>query len=521
MRRLAVVFLLQGCTFCFNPDRLPCASTEPLPEVGPLSGVVGDGRAITWEWPPAVTDAGSFLGYRLCWGPSSEATPHCVQLRKESCEADACRLRLDPADAGLAYDQRVHARLLAEDGCGNRTDGGATTSVTPINGSFSSLEGTSTNSQCPTYSVVVDAGRLTIEQTAGLGLCVTTVVMGDELWDDATLDVAVRTEGNGLGGLLFRNPQPGGPRQAAVITNAAGLGPQLWLSKRSAATADVDVPVATAIPRIDVGVFHPLRVSTAGPDVSVSVGRDTSPLVEELRWHDPSDAGTRGRIGLVLATTFFQTGRVEFRELRARSGATIPSGGLTSRTWRFNTGSSAIDGVRLINANNSNVVACPATVTAPTSCPTCKPATDSRCLQLPGFGGSATIAAPLGIDFGKPWRFKFTFAADPADNSMNGQLLRTSVGDWGTRVILSANGPTYMNNLLAFGMSDLGAPLVRNQWNVFELTFNSATSYSVKWNNQDVATGVSFPVGVDPHLPALVLGGNLNGWFTDLEISQP
>jgi hypothetical protein len=526
------VLLLSSCSILFDPSKVKC-QVEPTVAPGPLDAIAGDGTSLTYEWPGMPPDAG-VGGYQICTAHDMSAMAGCHHVGLEACDSGVCRFTLNTPDAGLAYNTRVWAKLLGENVCGNASNPALapTVSITPVNGSFLDVQGMSRLTGCDA-GIHADGGLLIIEQHVnGFSSCVSAAVLGDDLFENATLDVEMRTFASALAGVAARVPalDDQAQRLAVLLTPAPGAAESVAITRRPA--NDIDKPVATSVSAVSDGVWRALRVSLVDAGVSVALGDVGTTPSDVLRWTDPTPVA--GQFGLALVGFGLVPVDVsaEFRNLRVRARAAIAQDGPTSAQWTF-SGSNAFVGVRTVGM--AGPATCPSAFVAAMSCPagTCLPNAGSQCLQLDSTGGNAfaSVDMPVGIDPLKPWHVKFKFAPALAGNVTNPNILRTTIAPIGAdalssfsgQPLLDINGSLWTFPIRVFGMgTDTIGTVARGEWNVFELDFDAAAgTYVAKLNGMPHNGG--YPAALGPHLGALQLGGagDLHGFYSDLEIAQP
>jgi len=506
--------IASGCTCLFAPNRvkIPC---DP-PVAPPLDVVAGDGTSLTFEWPvdPSRDD---ITEWELCWGATA-----CKKVQPRACDGGLCSVTIDGADGGFQYNQRVQARVTMKNACGD-VSAPATASSTPLNGSFRDTQGIELISGCDAGIKILVPGELTLDQQGFL--CISTAMMGDEQWRDATLDLEVRVPADGFAGFGVRAARDGGSaaaRNGIVVSPAPGAQASAFITRRAVLGADngADVVAASAVPLVRGNDWEAMRVSMAGEWFSVSLGDDATKLREVMRWRDRTSPTPSGRLGVALATTLGGS-RIDVRNLRVRTSVTIPDGGPSSDSWSF-TGADPAHGIRMVG-NNAGVVMCPGYLAAPgASAPD-----GGGCLQVMG-GSSATVEVPIGLDFNRPWRVSFKFGAGPVAN--NPSLLRTTVvgpnpnalNGFAGFGIIDVPGLNWNQELRAFEQpTDTLGMLTPMTWNTFEVIFNPGTNgYTIRRNGMLARAGTQ-PASWAQHLGALVLGGGtLNAHYADLEISQ-
>jgi predicted ribosomally synthesized peptide with SipW-like signal peptide len=509
-----------GCSVFFNPDNVhPTMCSQPAVT---LEAVVGDGTSLTWQWPNGA-DAGPFKDWQLCWGASANVTDTCKTIPYGSCDPGTCGYTLG-ADAGLVYNKRLYGTLVAHDLCQGSTPQ-ATASATPINGSFLDTEGITLLAGCDAGLRTDGGGTLAFDESAGL-LCISTAMMGDEAWEDFTMELEVKVTGDTLGGVAFRAPSgTSSPRNGALITASPNQVATVWVTQRP--SNGEDAPVATSVAAIAQNTWHTMRVSALQKQVSVEVAISGQPLREVVRWTDSTQGPTQtGPLGLVLAAALFAQGHGEFRNLRVRTGAAIPDGGPARDGWTF-TGVGP--SLRLVGGV---LTPCPAYLPE-NGCSVCAPDAGSQCLEINN--DAASLEVPIGVDYDKPWAVRFKFAPHLTDLTvLNPSLLRTTQPPvmrmaaetaFSGMPLIDVTGANWSTSPRMFrtDTESLGPPLTKGQWTAFEVTFDAHTlTYAVKRNGAQVRSG-AYPAMLAPHLGALVLGGggNTHGYFTDVEVVQP
>lgn len=512
MRRLLLISALLsagGCTCLFNPDNVK--GCDDLPPVEPLEVIAGDGLSLTWQWPNAPGDGGRVREWELCFGETEDKTDSCRRFPFGYCDSGTCSFTLRGSDAGLQYNKRVFGDVVARDFCGMTTPA-AKASATPINGTFVDTQGITVNTprDCDAGVRISTPGELIFDMPAPGLFCLATAMMGDDGWLDGTLDLEFRLVGSGSGGFGVRAPSGGAetsPRNGIIFSAATTGQASVFVTRRD---GTADVAVATAIPNVREAQWNFARVAMKGPTMSVAYGPTRDAMREVIRWKDPTQTLSRGQLGLALASFLFPS-RIELRNLRVRTGATIPDGGPTRERWAF--GIDSLNTVRRVS--NAQLGACPAL-------PGAVPDAGSQCLEVMG-NGQGTVEVPIGIDYEKPWRVKFRYAADMNGGATNPQILRTTVGTmsdgFGGFPIIDAAGFNWNQPLRAFKIdTETLGTLMPGQWTAFEVLFTGSGGFAVFRNGMQVRSGSS---NFAQHLGALVLGGGgTHAWFADLEISQ-
>src|SRR5690606_28751619 len=72
---------------------------------------------------------------------------------------------------------------------------------------------------------------------------------------------------------------------------------------------------------------------------------------------------------------------------------------------------------------NALLGSCPA---LPGACATCAPDAGAQCFEVTG-NAQGTVEVPIGLDYERPWRVRFRYAADSNGVATNPQVLRTTV----------------------------------------------------------------------------------------------
>jgi hypothetical protein len=290
-----------------------------------------------------------------------------------------------------------------------------------------------------------------------------------------------------------------------------------------------DLPVATAVPLVRDATWTAMRVSMVDRWISMELGPTKNELREVIRWQGPNDRVDAGQLGLAIASgglIFTFPARVEVKNLRVHTRAVIPDGGSTRDAWNF-AGVDALHAVKQLGT--TAVAACPA---YPGACATCVPDAGSACLEMTG-NSQASIDVPIGLDYGKPWKVKFKFAADVTGTATNPSILRTTVvgpapgpfDAFAGFALIDSPGFNWNQPLRAWQDNNQGlGPLDAGVWSSFELLINNNptdSTYTLHRNGVLVRTDRPPPT-LSPHLGALVLGGGggFHGYFTELEISQ-
>jgi hypothetical protein len=530
VRAALIVLLLSSCSVLFDPAKVKCQQA-PAVATGPLDGIAGDGTSLTFEWPAMPRDSG-IGGYRVCIGADPNVTGPCRSLAPDRCDAGLCAVTFDGPDAGLKYNTRVFAKLFGLDACNDPSDPGAAplVSLTPVNGNFLDKQGMTLLAACDAGVLVDGGGVLTLTEVDNVNSCISAIGVGDDLWRSSTLDVEVRTYGAALAGVAERVPvfnDPASQRVAVLLTPNTDSADAVAVSQRI--PPGPDVAVATSVTTVPDGVWRALRVTAVDAGVSVSLGDVGMPPAEILRWTDPSPVA--GSFGLALVGFGFGNVNVkaDFRNLRIRTSATLPTGGPTSASWTF-SGTTGLNGVR---RSNATPMTCP-TYPAATGCASasmCQPNPGSLCLELnPGFlrGSFASVDMPIGIDPAKPWHVKFKVGVPLAAAVADAAFLRTTtaptdatgLNTFGGFALLDVHGDL-ATPLRAF-QSDAVGTLSKEHWNLVELDVDPGHGmYTATLNGMSHAGG--YPPLLGAHLGALELGGGgaFDAFYTDLEIAQP
>lgn len=535
VRALAVIALVSAasCSVLFDPDKVKPTTCPALPGIGGLEAIAGEGTSLSWEWPAPPADAGAFKEWELCWGSVEGAPTSCRKIPFARCDG-GCSHRVDGVDAGFSYNKRVYAELVERDLCGNE---GAVSkaSATPINGSFTDLQGITLSTTCDAGLHIDGSGTLLFDQQVTFGSCVSTAVMGDDQWRDSTIDLDVKVTGEIFAGVGTRvSTSATGPRVAMIMTPSLLSQTSTVLTRRT--TGNFDVPVATSSQPVPDGVWQAMRLTSRRETVSLSYGARGN-LKELLRWTDPDPVP--GQLGLAFAAFSLGTvgGRLEVKNLRVLTSAKLPPDDSTkTQSWNFN-GATALSGLRVVGGNKVMTGPCPTGYLAPVGCASCGPNASSQCLELKVNGGDAmvTFDVPVGIDETQPWRAKFKFAAHLTENALAPVLLRTGIAPpnatatsaFGGFSLLDATGNNWSAPIRAFeNTTDAVGTIVPGTWTAFEMLFDPAQGrFTVMRNGMQAANG-SYPAGLGSHLGALTLGGggafhNMRGYFTDVEVSQP
>lgn len=393
-----------GCSVLFDPSKAEPACPAPPENPQALVATVGaKGGQIAWRWPK-VAEA---TAYRFCTSVPG-GTEQCRDLDAvDACAGDVCAA----VDDGLTDSVRVTGTVRALDDCGQvGTTAAASASATPIDTSSAAGWVLERGTGCATATQSVLGDTIALELTnQGLQNCTATLVTGDELWGDFTLEgelrfsaLANRTIAGGFS--LFVNSS--GYRLAAVVAPDDQVGArrtQLYRRKDGK-----DSSIATSIAAASATGTTFLRLVSKGGVLSFQLGPSRESTREVLR---VPEGPRTGRIGVGGGGQ----GRFEISKLRVSTEAVLPDGGATARLLDFADGGYPAD--TLVLAPEALTVGpCPA-YPAAAGCPTCAPpggARCGRCVRGPGFKfPSVAFDLPTGIDARQAWRLSTRFAIAP------------------------------------------------------------------------------------------------------------
>ncbi len=475
-----------------------CAAGSLPENPATLSARVG-ARPGEIEWsfptaPPAVR-------YRFC------TALVCTDVT--SCPAGRCAL----TTTGHPDNTRVVAKVVALDVCGREGSmaSAATVGASPLD--TTSPTGWLLEKSCPATVSTVVGGQLAIENPNAT--CTSSLVAGDELWGDVTIDADLRYSGTPadglLGGLVF-HLNGTGHRMSALTAASTSNGNELsFISQRKNATEKFVAGSIIGAPA--TGLTH-LRLTSSGGVISYSLGPDEQRLVEVLRWSDGFSRTGRLGIGSV------GTGRIELTNFRVTTPGTLPSRGATSLSIDFADGGFPST-VRQKLPASLRITACPSFAAAPRCDGGCLPAAGSNCarvervnLTFPNF----VVDLPPGVDVRSPYSLSLRFASAPDAGGIfptpvtttQGALLATNTWFLPTRGLLQ----------------DYGVVLEPGLWHDARWNFDpDAGTFAVSLDDQPVTLpSAPFPpAGWSNHLGAFSFGEGAAAdlYVTDLRISQP
>ena len=459
---------------------------------------------IEWSFPAATPAPAR---YQLCTALTG-APEVCAPVALASC-AGTCQL----TTTGHPDNLRVTGKVLSVDLCGR--EGSLASAPTASATSLDTTQATGwvVEKSCPASTFTAVGGQLAIENLAAG--CTTSVVAGDELWGDFTLDADLRYSGlvgdNFLGGLVFHVNGTGHRMSALATPNTSTANELSFLTQRKMTMEKV---VAASIVGGAPGSLTHLRVTSQGGVISVSLGPDGSRLVEALRWSDAESHTGKLGIGAVGA------GRAELTNFRVTTPGTLPPRGPVSVFIDFADGGFPLT-TRPRLPMATRVVPCPALPPGVRCDGGCVPAPTSKCAHIERVGFSfpnVVVDLPAGIDAREPWSLSFRFAAAPDGggafptpvNSTQGALLATNTWFTPTRGV----------------GQDYGVVLEPGAWHDATWRFEpDAGRFAVSLDDAPVTLpGDRFPpAGWSHHLGAISFGEGIAAdlFVTDVRISQP
>lgn len=403
MKHLALLLLASSCSVLFDPSKAaPSCPAEPPPAPARLVATVGaKGGRIDWAWP-AVAEA---TAYRFCTSVPGGAE-QCRDLdATTTCVSDAC----STFDEGLTDGVRVTGSVRALDDCDQVSSGTApTASATPIDTSNAAGWTLERGAGCATATSSVLGDTLALELTnQGLQVCTATLVSGDELWGDFTLEGVMRFSAlanRSIAGGFAVHVNSAGYRLAAVAAPddlVAARRSQFYRRKDGK-----EATVATSIAAASATGTTYLRLVSKGGVLSFQLGPSREALREILRVPEGPHAG---RIGIGGGGQ----GRFELSQLRVSTDAVLPEAGPASRHLDFADGGYPSETLPL-TPEALTVGACPGYTAGCASCAPPPGSLCARCIRGPGLKfPTVAFDLPTGIDVRQSWRLSTRFAITP------------------------------------------------------------------------------------------------------------
>lgn len=482
---------------------LDCSGGAPPANPAALTARVG-ARAgeIEWSFPASPAAA----RYRFCTAPENcDPVPVCT--------AGSCSV----STTGHPDNTRVSGTVLSIDTCGRvgSMATAATVIATPLD--LSSPAGWTLEQSCPASTSSVLGGQLAIENP--MGVCTSSLVAGDELSGDFTLDADLRFSGTAPDSLLagFAFLQNGtGHRMAALVAQSSNnLSNELSVltQRKNNTEKSVAGSIAGASP---AGALTHLRVTVKGNVVSFSHGPDEQRLVEVLRWSD--GVSRTGKLGMGLAGA----GRAELTNFRVTTPGTLPTGSPTSVFIDFADGGFPST-VRQKLPQALRIEDCPSLPASARCDGGCLPSPTSKCAHVERAGLSFpnfVVDLPAGVDVRAPYSLSVRFAVAPDGGGSFPAPISSTQG-----ALLSAG--TWFMPTRGLDNVPYGVTLEPGMWHAADFSFNpDGGSFQLSLDEQRVTlppNTVFPPAGWSPHLGAFSFGEGLQAdiYVTDLRISQP
>ncbi|MEW5738337.1 MAG: hypothetical protein AB1938_05395 [Myxococcota bacterium] len=512
MRPVALLvsgLVASGCSLLFDPSKVaPACPPTPPPGPASLVATVGEksGR-IAWAWP-GVEGA---TAYRLCTSVPG-GTERCRDVDAVlSCVGGAC----GTVDDGLTDGVRVTGVVNSLDDCDQAsTSSAATASATPIDTSNASGWTLERGAGCATATPSVLGDTVALELTnLGLQTCLATLVTGDELWGDFTLEGELRFSAlanTTIGGGFALHVNSTGYRLAAAAAadEAGGTRRSNFYRRKDGR----DTVVATSIVGASGTGVTFLRLVSKGGWLSFQLGPSREAAREVMRVFE----GARtGRIGIAGGGQ----GRFEVSHLRVTTAAELPRGGPVASQVDFSDG--GLPARTLVPFPEALTVGpCP---TYASGCASCAPppgAFCGRCVRGPGFKfPTVAFDLPTGIDPRLPWHMttRFAIPADAGASSVPVVLATPRNG------LLAANNWTLPVGGLG---QSYGTVLAPDTWHTAEWQFDAdAGRWGIRLDGQAVTLADStFPLADDtPHLGSFTwCDGLVNDLVLhEVSVSQP
>lgn len=509
LRLAAVCLALSGCSLLFDPAKVPPAC-PPAPPAAPtrLVATVGEkGGRISWTWPAA---AGATV-YRLC-STVPGGSERCRDLDAVlACVSDVC----SAIDDGLTDGVRVTGVVHALDDCEQVSTGAsATASATPIDTSSAAGWTLERGANCATATHSVLGDTLALELTnQGLQPCLATLVTGDELWGDFTLEGELRFSSLGrstIGGGFALHVNSTGYRLAAAAApdEAGGVRRSNFYRRKDGR----DTVLATSIAGASGAGITFLRLVSKGGVLSFQMGPSREAVKEVLR---VAEGLRTGRIGIAGGGE----GRFELSHLRVSTAAELPTGASVARKVDFADG--GLPTPALVLAPEAITVgACPAFTPGCVDCAPPPGALCGRCVRGPGLK-FPTIAfdLPTGIDTRQPWRLTTRFAIPADAGAASVPVVLTTPRN----ALLAAN--TWAQPAGGMGQT-FGTVLAPGTWHTADWQFDAdAGRWGIRLDGQAVTLAdPSFPLADDTsHLGSFTwCDGVLNDLVLhEVTVSQP
>jgi hypothetical protein len=505
----SLLLFSSACTVLFDPSKAaPACPAEPPPSPARLVATVGaKGGRIDWTWPK-VAEA---TAYRFCTSVPGGAE-QCRDLdATQACVGEACAT----FDENLTDAVRVTGSVRGLDDCSQVSAGaGATTSATPIDTSSAAGWTLERGAGCATAtsSVLGDTLALELTNASAVQVCLATLVTGDELWGDFTLEGVMRFSAltnRSIAGGFAVHVNAAGYRLAAAAAPDDLVAPRR--SQFFRRKDGKDTTIATSIAAASATGTTFLRLVSKGGVLSFQLGPSREALREIMRVYEGPHAG---RIGIGGGGQ----GRFEVSQLRVSTEAVLPEGGPTARHLDFADGGYPADTLPLAT-EALTVSACPGFAPACAGCAPPPGAACARCVRGPGLRfPTVAFDLPTGIDVRRPWRVSTRFAITPD----------AGVGSF--PVVVSTPRSSLLGaNTWALPTGGLGQTygqvLAPGTWHTAEWTFDAdGGRFGVTLDGQPVSlANPRFPLDEAPHLGSFTwCDGVVNDLVLhELSVSQP
>lgn len=431
------------------------------------------------------------------------------------CTSGSCSV----TTTGHPDNTRVSGKVVTVDTCGREgsTASAATVSATPLD--TSSPAGWTLEKSCPASTSSVLGGQLAIENP--MGVCTSSMVAGDELWGDFTIDADLRYSGTASdalnAGLAFLSNGTGHRMAALALQPTSGANELSYLSQRKNNTEKF--VAGSIIGASPTGQLTHLRVTSKGGVISFSHGPDEQRLVEVLRWSDGIPRTGKLGMGLVGA------GRAELTNFRVTTPGTLPTGSPTSVSIDFADGGFPST-VRQKLPLALRIEPCPALPSSVRCDGGCLPNPTSNCAHVERVGLSFpnfVVDLPAGVDVRQPYSLSVRFAVAPDGGGSFPTPISSTQG-----AVLAAN--TWFTSTRGLDNVQYGVTLEPGAWHAADFRFDpDGGRVGLSLDEQPVtlpANTVFPPAGWSPHRPhlgAFSFGEGLQAdiYVTDLRISQP
>ncbi len=479
------------------------APENPAALVATVGAAAGE---VEWTFPASPS---AVTRYALCTAATG-GSEVCLALEPPgACAAGICRA----TTTGHPDNVRVTGRVTSADVCGRSGSAATapTVGATPLDTSTPARW--THEKSCPAGLFDAVGGKLVLEQPA-LG-CASTLVAGDELWGDFTIDADLAwspTGGQGIAGGLALHVNGTGHRLMAVsFPETANVDEVSQLRQR---LSGAEKAVAASIRGGTFGSTTHLRVVSRQGVVSWLEGPSAASLTEIVRW--PDSQRRTGRVGIAA----WGNGRIEVTNFRVSTAGALPARGDTALSVDLSGGSLPPQTRPRVPVAVA-LEPCPALPAAPGCDGGCVPAGGSRCVHLARGGllyPSFLFDLPAGIDVRAPWHLSMRFALAPdAGSSFPSVMASTQGGLMGAGTWAAPAG--------GLGQS-YGKVLQLGAWHGARWRFDpDGGTVALTLDDAPVALPAPAfpPAGWSAHLGAFTVGGGflLDGWVTDVEVAQP